>query len=117
MSQFKKKYPFSHRKNESYSIQLKYPDRIPIICEKSYERDTSIPDIDKNKYLVSSDLTVGQFAYVIRKRIRFPPERTLFLLVNNALPSSVELISSLYDRHKDEDGFLYINYKGENIFG
>ena len=72
MSQFKKKYSFSHRQNESYSIQLKYTDRIPVICEKSHEKDTSIPNIDKNKYLVPSELTVGQlFAYVIRKSICF----------------------------------------------
>ena len=92
MSQFKKKYSFSHRQNESYSIQLKYPDRIPVICEKSHEKDTSIPNIDKNKYLVPSDLTVGQFAYVIRKRIRIPSERILFLLINNSLRISPESI-------------------------
>lgn len=92
-------------------IQLKYPDRILIICKKLHEKNTSIPDIDKNKYLVPSDLTVGQFAYVIRKRIRFPPEKTLFLLVNITLSSSVELVSSLYDRHKNEYGFYILIIK------
>lgn len=117
MSSFKRKYPFPTRQNESYTIQLKYPDRIPVICEKSCQNDNSLPDIDKNKYLVPRDLTLGQFAYVIRRRIRLPPERTIFLFVNERLPSCSEYISSLYDAYKDADGFLYIGYKGENVFG
>lgn len=117
MSQFKKKYPFHLRQNESYTIQLKYPDRIPVICEKSSARDTSVPDIDKNKYLVPTDLSLGQFAYVIRRRLRLPPERSIFLFVNDRLPGCSENIFSLYDMHKDADGFLYITYRGENVFG
>lgn len=27
------------------------------------------------------------------------------------------LMSEVYDDHKDDDGFLYINYSGENTFG
>lgn len=117
MSEFKREIPFSVRQNESYSIRMKYPDRIPVICEKNNCNDRSIPDIDKKKYLVPGDLTVGQFAYVIRRRIRLSPDRTMFLFVNNKLPSSTEYISSLYERDRDTDGFLYINYKGENVFG
>ena len=42
-----------------------------VICEKADRTD--IPLIDKKKYLVPSDLTVGQFVYVIRKRIKVGP--------------------------------------------
>jgi hypothetical protein len=27
------------------------------------------------------------------------------------------LISAIYEKHKDVDGFLYITYSGENTFG
>jgi hypothetical protein len=27
------------------------------------------------------------------------------------------LMSTIYEDHKDEDGFLYITYSGENTFG
>ena len=33
-----------------------------------------------------ADLTVGQFIYVIRKRIKLPPERALFIFANNVIP-------------------------------
>lgn len=52
------------RKAEAERIRQKYSDRIPVICEKVEKSD--IPTIDKKKYLVPADLTVGQFVYVIR---------------------------------------------------
>lgn len=33
-----------------------------------------------------ADLTVGQFVYVIRKRIRVSPEQAIFMFVRNVLP-------------------------------
>ena len=77
-----------------------------VICEKVAKSD--IPVIDKKKYLVPSDLTVGQFCYVIRKRIKLAPEKAIFIFVNEVLPPTAALMSSIYDEHKDDDGFLYI---------
>ncbi|KAE9279448.1 hypothetical protein PR003_g28231, partial [Phytophthora rubi] len=65
-------------------IRFKYSDRISVICEKADRSDT--PDIDKKKYLVPADLTVGQFVYVIRKRIKLSPEKAIFIFINNVLP-------------------------------
>lgn len=39
------------------------------------------------------------------------------LLVSRRLPPSGALMSNIYLKHKDEDGFLYICYSGENSFG
>ena len=52
-------------------MAIRYPDRIPVICEKDPRSD--IPPVDKRKYLIPMDLTVGQFVYVIRKRARHAP--------------------------------------------
>ena len=115
MPAFKQEHPLERRKSEAERIRAKYPDRIPVICEKSDRSD--IPDIDKKKYLVPADLTVGQFIYVIRKRIKLPPERAIFIFVNNVIPPTAHLMSTIYEEQKDEDGFLYITYSGENTFG
>eukprot|EP00899_Mesostigma_viride_P020013 jgi/Mesvir1/28012/Mv20201-RA.1 len=114
-SSFKQEHPLEKRQTEAARIRDKYPDRIPVIVEKAVKSD--IPDIDKKKYLVPADLTVGQFVYVIRKRIKLSPEKAIFIFVNNVLPPTAALMSSIYDSHKDEDGFLYITYSGENTFG
>ncbi|CCM02884.1 uncharacterized protein FIBRA_04998 [Fibroporia radiculosa] len=114
-SKFKDEHPFDKRKAEAERIRQKYPDRIPVICEKADKTD--IPTIDKKKYLVPSDLTVGQFVYVIRKRIKLAPEKAIFIFVDEVLPPTAALMSAIYEEHKDEDGFLYVSYSGENTFG
>ena len=116
MTGFKDKYPFKQRKIDCTQILLKYPDRIPVICEKHpYSR--SAPDIDKHKYLVGFDLTVGQFMSVIRKRMYLKPELALYIFVNGFIPSNTSILQNLFLDYKDDDGFLYINYDVENTFG
>ncbi|KAJ3408065.1 putative enoyl CoA hydratase [Chytridiales sp. JEL 0842] len=110
-SKFKDEHPFEKRKLEAERIRQKYPDRIPCIVEKAEKSD--IATIDKKKYLVPCDLTVGQFVYVIRKRIKLSPEKAIFIFVNNVLPPSSSLLSQVYQEHKDDDGFLYIVYSSE----
>lgn len=55
--------------------------------------------------------------YVIRKRIKLSPEKAIFIFVGNVLPPTAAMMSSVYDQNKDDDGFLYITYSGENTFG
>lgn len=95
--------------------RVKYPDRLPIIVEKNEK--SAVQDIDKKKYLVPADLTCGQFVYVIRKRLKLPPEQAIFLFVSGVIPPTAALLSTIFEEHKDEDGFLYITYSGENTFG
>lgn len=112
---FKQEHSLDSRREESQKIRRKYPDRIPVVVEKV--SNSSIPDIDKRKFLVPSDLTVAQFMYIIRKRIQLAPEKAMFLFVNRMLPTTSSTMGIIYDEHKDEDGFLYIAYSGENTFG
>lgn len=89
-----------------------------VICEKVDKSD--IATIDKKKYLVPADLTVGQFVYVIRKRIKLAPEKAIFIFVDEVLPPTAALMSSIYEEHKDEDGYeflpfftsIYLMFKG-----
>lgn len=103
------------QKSDAIKILEKYPDRIPVIINKSENSD--VPDIDKRKFLVPNDLTVGQFVYVIRKRIRLSPEKALFVFINNTLPPTSSIMSQMYVEYQNEDGFLYMTYSGENTFG
>ena len=114
--EFKKKNDYNKRLVESTNIKQKYTDRIPIIVEKYY-KNTTLPNIDKCKYLVPREMNLGQFIYIIRKRIHLESDQALFVTVNGVLGSSSTTISELYDNHKDEDGFLYVVYTSENTFG
>ncbi|CAD1472857.1 unnamed protein product, partial [Heterotrigona itama] len=65
-----------------------------VIVEKAPK--AKISDLDKQKYLVPSDLTVGQFYFLIRKRIHLRPEDALFFFVNNIIPPTSATMGSLY---------------------
>ncbi|XP_037550904.1 gamma-aminobutyric acid receptor-associated protein-like 2 [Nematolebias whitei] len=112
---FKEDHSLEHRCIESAKIHSKYPDRVPVIVEKV--SGSQIVDIDKRKYLVPSDITVAQFMWIIRKRIKLPSENAIFLFVDKTVPQSSITMGQLYDKEKDEDGFLYMAYSGENTFG
>lgn len=114
-SQFKNMYSFEQRFNESRRVLEKYPDKLPIICEKCSSKD---PTITKTKFLVTVDLNVAQFIYVLRGKLNIRPDQAIFLFVNSTtmVPSSVYMVT-LYDLYKDDDGFLYLNYGFENVFG
>ena len=77
----------------------------------------NIDYINKNKYLVPIDLTLGQFVFVIRRRLKLDPSKAIFLFIGNIIPPTASLMMTLYDEYKDNDGFLYIKYSGENTFG
>jgi hypothetical protein len=47
---------------------------------------------------------VGQFVYVIRKRIRVSPEQAIFMFVRNVLPPTGEPSLQLLQAHADYDG-------------
>lgn len=66
--QYKENHSFEKRKAEAEKMRRKYPDRIPVIVEKSPK--ARFADLEKSKFLVPSDLTVGQFYFLVRKRIQ-----------------------------------------------
>ena len=113
---FKKKYDFDTRLGESDKIKEKYPDRYPIIILK--DKNSTLSDLNKSKFLSPGDLTMSQFLYVIRKRIELDEKESLFLFVNEkVLVTGSETIAQIYSQYKDTDGFLYITYCNENVFG
>jgi len=104
-------------REEADRIMNKYPDRIPVLVTKNLNSKTT-PDIDKHKYLVPVDLTMGQLLYVIRRRLRLKPEKGLFLFVDSSIVCNSELVSKVYYRsHDPADGFLHAVYSCENVFG
>lgn len=116
MISFKERLNLKERKRQSDVVLKKHPDRIPIIVEKD-RKTKNIPVIDRCKYLVPKDFSVAQLLYVVRKRVKLSPEQGLFFFVGDQLVTTSSLLSEMYDKYKDQDGFLYITYAGENVFG
>lgn len=112
---FKTKNSISSRMTESARIRQKYPDRVPIICERHAK--SILPKIAKNKFLVPYDMRIAHFLTIIRQKMHLDPAVAIILYVGNTIPSPDTFINNLYENYGDEDGFLYITYTGENTFG
>ena len=116
-------HPFEDRYLESTRIMQKYPDRIPVICE--HAQNSTLPHDSKKKFLIPRDMTIGQFLYVIRRRVKLSPEQALFIFVvvqqhgvlSNVLAPTSHMIETVYEQYKDRDHFLYLSVASENVFG
>ncbi|CAL8129940.1 unnamed protein product [Prunus armeniaca] len=86
-----------------------------VIVEK-YSR-TNLPQMEKKKYLVPRDMSVGQFIYVLSSRLHLAHGKALFVFVKDTLPQTASLMDSVYESFKDKDGFLYMCYSTEKTFG
>lgn len=115
MPSFKDLNTFEKRREEAVRIRAKFPGKIPVIVERA--RGSDIPEIDKSKFLVPGDLTIGQFVFVIRKRLILPPDKALFVFVGSMLPPTAAMLKEVADVYCDRDGFLYVTYSGESTFG
>lgn len=115
---FKQEYSEQKRVMEARRIRQKYPDRIPIIVEQARDQDFAAVDM-KRKYLVPGELTLGQFVYIVRKRLKLNAEKAIFLATaGGIMPATTQLIGTIDSEHKDkDDGFLYLVYSAENTFG
>ena len=109
---FKTKYSFQKRQEEARDISLKYPSRLPVIIEKS--KDSSLEQIDKFKYLVPRDLTLGQLIFVLRKRLTISASEAIYIFHDKSIPALSTLMGELT---QDDDGFIYLTYTGEVTFG
>ncbi|KAJ8354990.1 hypothetical protein SKAU_G00225570 [Synaphobranchus kaupii] len=114
-SHYQRSVPLEVRRAEGERVRSKHPDKIPIIVERAAR--SRAPDLDKKKYLVPSDLTVGQLSFLIRQRVSMRPEEALFFFVNNSLPPSSSPLSAVYEEHHEEDLFLYMTYSNESVYG
>ena len=53
----------------------------------------------------------------LRKHLKLQPDQAIFVFINNVLPPTGALMSQIYDEHVDEDGFLYVAFSHESVFG
>lgn len=116
VSGYMKAKTFEERKAEYENMKKKYPTRTCIYLERT--SGSKLPDIDKNKFLVPNDLSVGQMMHVIRKRLTIDSTKAIFLFTErNTVPVTSQTIGSLYKECANADGFLYLTYNTEDTFG
>uniref|UniRef100_A0A672UW26 Microtubule associated protein 1 light chain 3 gamma n=1 Tax=Strigops habroptila TaxID=2489341 RepID=A0A672UW26_STRHB len=108
---FKQRRSLAARMQEVAEIRMKYPNKIPVVVER-YQKEKTLPPLTRTKYLVSQDLPLSQ------TRLYLASSQTFYLLVNNkGLPNMSITMQELYQDNQDEDGFLYLTYASQEMFG
>jgi len=117
MFKYKKENSLENRKETFRKLKEKHPKEIPIICEKA--KDSKIELNIKSHYLLKEEHKFVFFMKLIRKKLELNDEEGLFFLVNGKFNlTGEETMKEIYDKYKDkDDGFLYIIYGEEKIFG
>jgi hypothetical protein len=90
----------------------KYPNKIPVILKHQQNK------LNRTKYIVPADITIGKMINHVRKmNPSLKSSESLFFFIDNILLSGNSSLSSLYQKHKSHDCFLYIICATENTFG
>lgn len=102
----------------SYSEAVLLPPVSRIKCIIT-PNDESAPKMDKERFLLPSDLTASQLIQVVRKRVDLTSEKALFLFSENRLLTGNTTMQSVLDEsdRKGGDGILRVKYALENTFG
>jgi len=122
IEKFKTEKDWMEHFSKSQSLRKKYPDRIPVIVDRI---NTQTPLLKNHKFLVPTDLTVGQFLNIVRKNMdTLKPEQALFMFFgdaneenNKTLAPTGALMSRVYADHQDRSGFLIATVCVESTFG
>nr|CAD7577467.1 unnamed protein product [Timema californicum] len=105
------------RKEEVAIIRSKFPNKVPIIVERFY-KEMYLPRLDKTKFLVPQEITMSQFVSIIRNRMQLGSTQAFYLLVNNrSMLSLSKTLAEVYNEYRADDGFLYLTYASQEVFG
>ena len=115
--QYKINNTLETRRNQCKKIAENHPDKVPVIIER--DQKCTINKTIKTKYILSKELTLAELIKIIRDKLEINPERALFILVNGKHSLTLtEELGQIYDKYKDKtDGFLYMTYSEEIIYG
>ncbi|KAL5274467.1 MAP1LC3A family protein [Megaselia abdita] len=105
------------KSDEACAIRVLYPTKVPVIVER-YNNESDLPTLNKKKFLVPQEITMSQFLTIIKKRLEIGPTKALFLLINSrTLAPLSKTLAEIYGEHRNTDGFLYITYSSQEVFG
>ncbi|XP_019503102.1 PREDICTED: microtubule-associated proteins 1A/1B light chain 3C-like [Hipposideros armiger] len=76
-----------------------------------------LPPQDKTKFLVPQELTVIQFLSILQSHVVLGATEAFYLLVNKSTVSMSMTMAEVYRDYRDEDGFVYMTYASQEMFG
>ena len=109
--------PFETRTSKLDRLLQTSPSKVPIIFEKhaKAKMSTEKPDI---KFISDRNIKLGFFIEQVRAILTLNEEDALYFSCGNSSVLSPDVvIGELYEKHKEEDGYLYIQFSEISSFG
>ena len=115
----KEEFTKKERLQQSSKIIEENKGKIPVIYNK--DPKCKLKTLLKTKYLLSSEITLDKFTALIRKKLEIGEKDALFIVAkcksNIYALVGIMTFGEIYEKYKDEDGFLYLIYSSEEIYG
>jgi GABA(A) receptor-associated protein len=106
------------RQTRAQTLLKTYPERVPLIIKKSKDQIKTKDDAQVSKFLVPHTMTVANVIKVLREKIKLEPAKSIYMSVDNQyILSGSQSVGTIYEFHKSIDGFLYLVYCEESVFG
>jgi GABA(A) receptor-associated protein len=103
------------RPGEIDRLKQQFPEKTFVFVSQAAR--STLPPLDKSKYIVPRSSTISQFLFILRSRMKLPPEKALYLFVKNTLPPSSMTFRDIEHLYADDDGAVRITYAAESTFG
>lgn len=105
----KARYTFEERVNDSNYV-CERMRKIPLILEK--DESSNLPEIEINGFILPVNITMGEFMVYLRKKCFDLKKENMFIYISkhNYVPELDDKIQQLYNKYKDNDGFIYCKY-------
>ncbi|KAE8697157.1 Autophagy-related protein 8i [Hibiscus syriacus] len=111
---FKDEFTFDQRVEESRDIIAKYPNRVPVIVERYSKSD--LPEMEKKKYLVPRDMSVGQCIHILSSRLRLSPGKSLCVREGHITTNSYTYGLCLRVVQRGQRVSVYVLQQRENLW-
>lgn len=95
-------------------ISRKSPNSLIVYLEKY--KDSNVSELECKVFTFSKTYKVSDIMLFIRKKMTLKETEAIFLYIGEIIPRNTDLLIEYYDKYK-KDGYLTIQYAGEEVFG
>lgn len=113
-------YPnIQERKDKVTKMKTTHPDYIPVYA-------TFIGQTDVYRFLLHKGSKLSALMFTFRKKITLPASTGLFLMIEKEddtgkvscfMANTHDDIASVHSKYVHKDGFIYLHFAQENVFG
>lgn len=108
---------YNSRKAQTSKMLIEHPDKIPVIIVP-FNSSSNSYKLPQSKFLVPKQYTFHDLIFVLRKKLRLSSKESLFISIGDtSFPNLSRSMHSIYIESKSDDGFLYVQYSSEPVWG